>query len=153
MAYKSRDKMLAYYHRYNQQHKAERLEYCEQHKDEKREYDKQYQLLHKHKIKEQQKKYRVEHRRESYERGFKQRYGSIERYTEGMEKYDGWCAFACDRKAYLVHHMDGKNIFNSPKEEVNNDLSNLLPLCLGCHNWLHRKKHGYNYKEVHHATH
>lgn len=64
-------------------------------------------------------------------------FGSIERYNEAMNKYDGWCAFACDREATLVHHMDGKNVRNSNREKVDNDLGNLLPLCDVCHKKLH----------------
>lgn len=65
-------------------------------------------------------------------------FGSVEQYNEAMLKYEGECAFACGKQAEMVHHRDGKSIRNSRKEEVNNDLTNLLPLCIGCHTWLHK---------------
>lgn len=67
-------------------------------------------------------------------------FGSVERYEEAMLKYDGWCAFACDKKAELVHHLDGKSINNSRKEDIDNSLKNLLPLCRICHSKLHTWK-------------
>lgn len=65
------------------------------------------------------------------------RFGSAERYEEAMLKYDGWCAFACDKEAELVHHLDGKSHKNAPRGEVDNSLENLLPLCNSCHTKLH----------------
>jgi len=72
------------------------------------------------------------------------RYGSVEQWQDAMLKYDGECTFACDGKAELVHHLDGKSIRNSPREDVDNSLKNLLPLCRSCHATLHEKgvKHG-----------
>lgn len=146
--------------RYYQQHKTRIIAYVQQHrdKDAKREYDQKYNLLRKDTNKQQHKiyyqnnketikqrydQYYQNHRAEAYKRCLKRKCGSVERHNEAMQKYDGWCAFACDREAYLVHHMDGKNIFNSPKREVNNDLSNLLPLCNSCHAWLHNNARRY----------
>jgi len=71
-------------------------------------------------------------------------FGSLETYEEAMLKYDGWCAFACDKEAEVVHHLDGKSVRNSPREEVNNNLKNLLPLCRSCHSKLHHPKGEYN---------
>jgi hypothetical protein len=45
------------------------------------------------------------------------------------------CAFGCGRNPKLIHHVDGENIHNS--KNVNNDISNLLPLCNSCHRSLH----------------
>lgn len=65
-------------------------------------------------------------------------FGNIRRYLEAFYKYDGLCAFGCGAEAYLVHHLDGKNVRNSKIDQVNNDLDNLLPLCNPCHTSLHR---------------
>ena len=143
-----------YQRQYYVKHKAEILEHQHEHRDRKREYDKQYYLLHRDEVIERKKKYYAHysegikeycraHPEGGHNRSLKRKCGSVEKYNEAMLKYDGWCAFGCDRKAYLVHHMDGKNIFNSPKEQVNNNLSNLLPLCLKCHGWLHHKSGRY----------
>lgn len=70
----------------------------------------------------------------------RRRFGSVKRYNEAMLKYEGECAFACGRQAQSVHHIDGKSIHNSPKDQINNNLENLLPLCNSCHMWLHHLK-------------
>ena len=69
-----------------------------------------------------------------------ERFGSLERYEEAMLKYDGWCAFACDKEAEMVHHLDGKRVHNSSGEDIDNTLENLLPLCISCHSKLHLRK-------------
>lgn len=111
-----------------------------------REHDQRYYQEHNDEILEKHRQYYQQHKVERLEyaqqRQIKRMYGSEERYNQGMLKYEGECAFACGKEAKLVHHIDGKNILNSLKEEVNNDLSNLLPLCRGCHNWVHNKKIG-----------
>lgn len=167
---KHRDKILAGQRSYREQHRTERLEYnkehrnermvygrqyYQQHREEHREYNLKYNLLHKDEKKEkarvyyqnnrenlrqQCREYYGNHRKETYNRDLKRRCGSVERYNEAMQKYNGECVFACDRQAGIVHHMDGKNTWNSSKEEVNNDLSNLLPLCKFCHSWLHKTR-------------
>lgn len=93
------------------------------------------------------KEWRAANREYEIRQNRERHFGSNERYEEAMLKYDGWCAFACDRKAELVHHLDGKSIHTSPIKEVNNSLSNLLPLCVSCHMKLHK----YKRKEINNA--
>jgi len=99
-------------------------------KEYKREYQRKWQENNREKIQEycrnQMKDIEVKHR-----------FGSVERYEEAMLKYDGWCAFACDKKAEMIHHLDGKSIHNSSRKDVDNSLKNLLPLCRSCHAKLH----------------
>ncbi len=66
-------------------------------------------------------------------------FGSLENYQNAMQKYDGWCAFTCDKKATLVHHLDGRSVKNRQKVflKINNTLQNLIPLCRSCHRKLH----------------
>lgn len=53
--------------------------------------------------------------------------------------YNNQCAFGCGKKPTLIHHIDGKNIYKNKRCNVNNNLSNLLPLCLSCHTSLHNQ--------------
>lgn len=116
----------------------------EQMLEKARKYREQHQDKIKMRRKQQDKKYYLKYKdTERYkqrqkEATIKRRYGNLELYQEAMLKYEGECAFACGKKAELVHHLDGKNIKNFPKEEVTNTLTNLLPLCLACHCWLHK---------------
>lgn len=110
------------------------------------EYQNKWYAKNTEKMREYYKKRRTNYREKvlRYERNSKviRYFGSLERYEKAMFKYDGECAFACDKRAELVHHIDGKNIRNSPKGNVDNSLKNLLPLCRSCHMWLHgHKKH------------
>lgn len=65
-------------------------------------------------------------------------FGSVLRYQEALQMYEGDCAFACGNKAEMVHHRDGNSIRNSREGPVINILNNLLPLCKACHAWLHK---------------
>lgn len=87
--------------------------------------------------------YAMEYRKEHpmQECNLRFRFGTVENYMEAMRKYDGWCAFACDKKSELVHHLDGKSSYNSFKQDINNNLQNLLPLCRSCHGWLHTRQY------------
>jgi len=113
--------------------KQERQEYMRKWREENRELNREYS-----------KKWRLNNPDQCHgynnDYHIKERFDSLERYNEAILKYEGECAFACGRKADRVHHIDGKAIHNSPQEQVNNELSNLLPLCRNCHMWLHRKK-------------
>lgn len=128
-------------------------------KQEKREYKKEWRGLNKDNIREYNYKWKKENREKvriskkkwaiknpekmrqmTKRKHLKSYFGSVERYNEAMLKYEGECAFACDKQAELVHHIDGKAVHNSLKEEVNNELNNLLPLCNSCHIWLHKRK-------------
>ena len=111
------------------------------------EYLKKWQADHREHLNEYYRKrlathseYREQARRRNKKWVAANHFGSLERYEEAMNKYDGWCAFACDKKAGLVHHLDGKSVRNSLREEVDNSLQNLLPLCRGCHARLHNTK-------------
>jgi len=66
-------------------------------------------------------------------------FDSVELYYKILYKYDGWCAFACGRKAELIHHKDGHSISNSDPKIVKNEFENLIPLCRSCHVTLHNK--------------
>ena len=109
-----------------------------------REYDRGWAANHPEKMREKCRKrtanYSEKQQKEAKARATKNHFGSLERYEEAFFKYDGWCAFACDDKAELVHHLDGKSVNNSPREEVDNSLQNLLPLCRSCHMRLHHPK-------------
>lgn len=119
-------------------------------KEETREYMRLWHIRNKDRLRESRREYRKEYQRKWNARhperkkeidrkaGAKRRFGSVERYNEAMLKYEGECAFACGRQAEMVHHINGKSIRNTPNEEINNNLSNLLPLCIGCHTWLHK---------------
>lgn len=72
----------------------------------------------------------------------KERFGSVERYEKAIGKNEGYCAL-CNDKATEVHHTDGqstRSLSPIPRKQINNDLSNLLPVCKACHGWLHRMK-------------
>jgi len=119
------------------------------------EYMREWRRKNKEKIREIQRKYRANHptiwrryvnrnpqneKRIRRETNIRRRFGTINRYNEALMKYEGECAFDSEHKAELVHHLDGKSIRNSTKEEVNNQPNNLLPLCKPCHMWLHITK-------------
>jgi len=126
--------------------------YYQNHKDEQREHSYRYYREHRDEMLEKGRQRYQKHREErlvtmrqysslhSQTGNQKYLYGSVERYNEAMLKYEGECAFACGKKAEAVHHIDGKACSNSPKQEVDNRLSNLLPLCKGCHNWVHKRR-------------
>ena len=124
-------------------------------KEYKRNYMKKWREDNREKMREYRRKWREKNpgyykgwyienteRQLGYDKKQKQKYrfGSMERYEQAFSKYDGWCAFACDKEAVLVHHLDGKSVRNSPRKEVDNNLSNLLPLCNSCHSKLHNPK-------------
>ena len=111
------------------------------------EYRTGWQANHREHLNEYYRKWMVNHpehrgRVSKYNKEWKvtNHFGSLERYEEAMLKYDGWCAFACDKEAKLVHHLDGKSVRNSPRQDVDNSLQNLLPLCRSCHTRLHHTK-------------
>jgi len=110
------------------------------HPEKMREADKKYRVAHREKRREHQRKWHANNPKYAKTWQINNHFGSLERHEEAMQKYDGWCAFACDEKAELVHHLDGKAVHNSPKENVDNSLRNLLPLCRSCHMKLHRWK-------------
>ena len=66
-------------------------------------------------------------------------FGGVENYYRALNKNQGKCVFNNMHKAELVHHIDGKSIYNSLETEVNNHLDNLLPLCKSCHNRVHQQ--------------
>jgi len=119
-------------------------------KEETREYMRLWHIRNKDRLRESRREYQKEwhrqwnakhpERKKEIDRkaGRKRRFGSVTRYKEAMMKYEGECAFACGRQAEMVHHRDGKSIRNSTSKEINNNLDNLLPLCIGCHTWLHK---------------
>jgi len=111
----------------------------EEEKRKNREYSRKWREENREKDKERKRKYRRDNPDYERKHNIKDRFGSLERYREALIKYEGECAFACDRKAGLVHHLDGKSTWNSVKTEVNNDIRNLLPLCNSCHTWLHKR--------------
>jgi len=129
-----------------------------EYKEYKRKYQKKYRLNNPEKILESQRKWKARNleklleckkkwrlnnpeKTKQIQKRYKIKYyfDSVERYNEAMLKYDGECAFACDRKAELVHHLDGIAYHNSSGENVDNSLKNLLPLCKSCHATLHEK--------------
>lgn len=112
----------------------------EEEKRKNREYSRKWREENREKDKERKRKYRRDNPDYERKHNIKERFGSLERYREASMKYDGECAFACGRKVGLIHHLDGKSTWNSPRTEVNNNLSNLLPLCFSCHSWLHNRK-------------
>jgi len=108
---------------YYQNNKNDRKEYQKQWRELNPDHLSQWQKSHPENIKKYTEKFCC---------------GSAEQYKEAFDSYDGYCAFGCGAKAELVHHRDGKSLYNSNPEEVNNELSNLLPLCFPCHSSLHK---------------
>ena len=102
-------------------------------------YQMEWYANNRENIAEHKKRWYAKNSEKVREHRLNSRFGSVERYEEAMLKYDGWCAFGCD-KAELVHHLDGKSVHNSPIEDVDNNLKNLIPLCNSCHTKLHKWK-------------
>ena len=101
-----------------------------------------WRIINREKLREYAKKYRVDNPGKVRDHGRNNDFGSAERYEEAMLKYDGWCAFACDKKAEMVHHLDGRSTRNRHEtfSKIDNTLENLIPLCRGCHSRLHNTK-------------
>lgn len=113
--------------------------YYQKHRSKILEYQRKYRQENKIKISEYRAIYREKNRENWSEYGKVYLFGSLSRYLEALQKYDGQCAFGCENLAQLVHHMDGKSVRNSTKDQINNELDNLLPLCRPCHAALHAK--------------
>lgn len=70
----------------------------------------------------------------------KRHFGSVETYETALNKCGGFCGCGCGREANCVHHNDGRSIWNSPSELVDNKQSNLKPMNDRCHMRFHALK-------------
>lgn len=54
-----------------------------------------------------------------------------------LERDENQCQICKTSERLTIHHIDGKGYKSVKKEEVNNDIENLITLCAPCHNALH----------------
>lgn len=65
----------------------------------------------------------------------KDRFAGMRKFI--LEQDDSECQTCQSKENLIVHHIDGKGYTNVKKEEMNNDIKNLITLCKPCHSALH----------------
>lgn len=112
-------------------------------REENKEHIKNYRLINKERLKQKDREYRKRTREHRSKQFRNLRFGgNVEAVFKKYHNKCWLCLIDLNEKTGQIHHRDGKG-FSEVRYKANNDLSNLVLLCHGCHRRVHALMRSY----------